>query len=79
MVTLIAELGSRPAQRVLQALASWTGHVRREVVIDEKRREGHVSIKIQGFLPPLPHQHPPQPALQPFISPAHTWEAIARR
>ena len=38
MVTLIAELGSRPAQRVLQALASWTGHVRREVVIDEKKR-----------------------------------------
>ena len=40
MVTLIAELGSRPAQRVLQALASWTGHVRREVVIDEKRSRG---------------------------------------
>ena len=40
MVTLIAELGSRPAQRVLQALASWTGDVRREVVIDEKRSRG---------------------------------------
>ena len=42
MVTLIAELGSRPAQRVLQALASWTGDVRREVVIDEKRSRGQL-------------------------------------